>query len=129
VLHVRVVEAANHVDDRVHLPNVGEELVPQPFSLARSLHQSGDIQELDRRGDRLLRLHDVGEGIQARIGDGDDPGVRFNGCERIVRHQGTRTGQGVEEGGFANVRQADDSEAKHDCEYRIEDVAVWRTEN
>ena len=103
VLDVGVVETANHVDDRVHLANVGEELISQPFSLARSLHQSGDIQELDRRGDRLLRLHDVREGIQARIGDGDDPGVRFNGRERIVRHQGTRTGQGIEEGGFADV--------------------------
>ncbi len=103
MLHVGIVEAADHVHDGVNLANVGEELVPQPLSLARSLHQSGDIEELDRRGDRLLWLDDSCEGVESGVRDGDDAGIGFDGGERIIRHQCTGAGQGIEEGGLADV--------------------------
>src|SRR6185503_8391025 len=49
VMDVGILEAAHHLDDRVHLADVGEELVSQPLTLARALHQPGDVHELDRR--------------------------------------------------------------------------------
>ena len=52
-----VFEAAHHLDDRVDFADVREELVAEPFALARALDQAGDVDELDRRGN-----HDVGLG-------------------------------------------------------------------
>ena len=44
--HVLVVEAAQHMDDRVRLADVSQELVSQSFALAGSLDQTGYIDDL-----------------------------------------------------------------------------------
>ena len=48
---VLVVEAAHHVDDRVGLADVAEELVAEALALGGALHEAGDVDELDRRRD------------------------------------------------------------------------------
>src|SRR6478736_5044838 len=113
VLDVLVHEAADHVDDGVDLADVGEELVAEPFALGGALHQPGDVDELDRGGDRLLRIDDLGELGQARVRDGDDAGVRLDRGERVVRDQRAGLGEGVEEGRLPDVRETYDSEAQH----------------
>ena len=55
---VRILEASHHVPDRVAFADIGEELVPQPFALRCSRHQSCDVHELDRRRDDFLRRGD-----------------------------------------------------------------------
>ncbi len=48
--------------------------------------------------------------LQARIGHRHFAGVRLDGAERIVRRlRRRRAGQRVEEGGFADIRQAHDA--------------------
>jgi hypothetical protein len=52
---------------------------------------------------------DLGQGVQARLGHGDVAGVRLDRAERIVCGlRRRRLGQGVEQGGLADVGQADD---------------------
>ena len=113
VLDVGILEAADHVHDRVHLADVGEELVAEALALARALDQAGDVEELDRRGHGALGLHDPGERVEPRVGDLHDAGVRFDRGEGIVRHQRAGGGERVEEGGLADVGKADDAEAEH----------------
>ncbi len=102
------------MNDRVHLPDVGQELVAQPLAFAGALHQSGDVDELDCGRHGPLRVHDLGQRIQPGIGDLDDAGVRLDGGKRIVRHQRLGGREGVEERGLADVGQSDNSESKHD---------------
>ena len=52
---VAAFEAAQHVDDRVDLADVGEELVAEPFALGRAADQAGDVDELDLGLDLLRR--------------------------------------------------------------------------
>ena len=66
---LRILEAAHHVRDGVGLADVGEELVAQPFALGGAGDQAGDVDELDDRGDHLLRLGDVRRAC-ARRGSG-----------------------------------------------------------
>ena len=61
-------------------------------------------------GHRLLRLEQRGQAVQARVGHGDDAHVRLDGRERIVRRRRVAGGQRVEDGGFADVGQADDAD-------------------
>jgi hypothetical protein len=107
---VRVLETAQHVDDRVDLADVGEELVAQALPLRRATHQAGDVDEFQRGGDDFDRLADLGEHIQPRIGHADAADVRLDRAERVVRRlrRGGR-GQRIEKRRFADIRQPDNA--------------------
>src|SRR5690348_11896432 len=104
-----MLEAAHHVRDGIDLADVREELVAEPFALRRARHESRDVHELDRSGNDLLRMHDVRELLQARIGDRHHTNVRIDGAEREIRRRDARLGQRVEERGLADIGQADDA--------------------
>ena len=104
-----VFEAAHHVDDRIGFADVRQKLVAQAFALGRAGDQAGDIDELDHGRHDALRLDDVRQRLQARIGHFDDADVRFDGAERIIFSGDARFGQCIEECRFADVGQADDA--------------------
>lgn len=106
---VVVLEAAHHVADGFGFADVGQELVAQTFTFRRAFHQAGDVDEFHGGWQNALRLDDLGQLIQTRIGHRHHTGVRFNGAEREVGCFNARFGQRVEQGGFAYVRQADDT--------------------
>ncbi len=99
--------------DGVDIANVGKELIPQPLTLRGSGHEAGDIHELNSRRHDLLRVHDVGELLQARVGHRHDPDVGVDRAERIVLGRDLRPGESIEQGRLADVRQAHDAAA--DC--------------
>jgi hypothetical protein len=106
---VLVVEAADDVDDRIGLADVGEELVAEALALRRAGDEPGDVDELDNRRDDPLRLDDRREGAEPRVGQLDDADVRLDRAERIVLGRDARLGEGVEESGLADVGQAHDA--------------------
>ncbi len=107
--HVIVLETTHHHADGVGLADIGEELVAQPLALRRARHQAGDIDKLHDGIDDLLRLDDSRQRIEPRIRHRHDSDIRVDGAERIVLRLDTGLGQGVEQGGFTDVRQADDA--------------------
>src|SRR6185503_904184 len=88
---------------------VGEELVAETLALGGAGHQAGDVDELDHRRHHLLRLLDRRDRIEAPVGHRHDADVRLDGAERIVLGGDARLGERVEQGGLADVRQADDT--------------------
>ncbi|KPW88813.1 Uncharacterized protein ALO79_06595 [Pseudomonas syringae pv. castaneae] len=109
VNHVLVFKAAHHVSDGVGLADVGEELVAQAFAFRSACHQACDVDELHGGRQDAFRVDDGCQGRQARVRHRHDAAVRFNGAEGEVLGRNTRFGQGVEQGGLADVRQADDA--------------------
>ncbi|MNF68866.1 hypothetical protein D3C84_507330 [compost metagenome] len=95
--------------DGVGLADVGEELVAQAFTLGGAFHQAGDVDELHGGRQHALGLDDLGQGLEARIGHRHDAAVRLDGAEREVLRGDAGFGQGVEQGGLADVGQADDA--------------------
>ena len=61
VLDLRIFEAAHHLDDGIHFADVGQELIPQPFTLAGTGHQTGNVNELEDSGHQLLGAGDLAE--------------------------------------------------------------------
>ena len=113
VNHVRVVEAADDVNNGVRVADSAQELVAQPFATAGALYQTGDIREFNRRRNRLRNLQQRGQALQSLVGHRDHRLVRFDGAKGVVSHGCTLgTGESVESGAFANVGQADDSNVK-----------------
>jgi len=107
---VGILEAADDLQDRVHLADVGEELVAQALTLARPLHDSGDVHQLERRRDHLLRGNEPGDPLQAVVGHAHHPLVGLDRAEGIVGAlRRLRLREGVEERALADVRQSDDA--------------------
>ncbi|MCY1175539.1 hypothetical protein D9M73_157820 [compost metagenome] len=109
VNHVLVFEAAHHVGDGVGLADVGEELVAQAFTFRGTGDQAGDVDEFHGGRQHAVRLDDGRQGVQARIRHRHDAAVRLDGAEREVLSGDAGFGQGVEQGGLADVGQADDA--------------------
>ena len=113
---VAALEAAQHVDDRIDLTDVGEELVAEAFALASAADQPGDVDELDLGLDLLRGLGDLADLVEPRVRHGDAADVRLDRAERIIRRlRSGGFGQSIEKRRFADVRQADDAAAEaHD---------------
>ena len=105
-----VLETADHMDDGVHFPNVGEELIAQSFPLAGPLDQARDVHELDDRGGDLLGIVHVRQFLQPLIRHRHHSHIGLDGAEGIIGALGAGIGQGVEQSGLADVRQTHDSE-------------------
>ena len=106
---VAVVEAAQHVDDGVRVPDVAQELVAQTLALGGTLDQTGDVDNLDGGGDDPLRMVDFGQTDQPLVGHGDDAHVGLDGAEGEVGRLGLCVGEAVEKRRFADIGQSDDA--------------------
>jgi hypothetical protein len=104
----RLLEAADHLHDRVDLADVAQERVAHALALARPADDARDVDEPQRRGDELLALDQAADGLEARVGDGDDADIGLDGGERIVRRQRPGRGQCVEQRALAHIGQPDD---------------------
>ena len=93
---IGILEAAKHVDDRVGLTDIGEELVPQPLALAGTAHETGNVDDLHRRRDDALRVDDLGEGIEPFVRHGDRAEVGLNGAEGEVGRLRLGIGERIE---------------------------------
>ena len=103
---VRVLEAAHHVDDGVGLADVAQELVAQAFALAGTGHQAGDVHELHDGGRMRSGLTISASFLQPRVGHARPCRHWARWCRTGSSRRRCRLGQGVEEGGLADVGQA-----------------------
>ena len=123
---VVILEAAQHLEDRIDASDGAEKLVAEPLALARSPYQTGDVDHLELGLDDLFRLRDPRDFLQPMIGHRHAAGIGLDGAERIIGGGGRlRRGQRIEEGRLTDIGQADDTTV----ETQILDprsIAVWR---
>ena len=113
--HVGILEAADHLQNGVDLADVREKLVAEALALAGTLHDAGDIDQLEGGGDHLLWRDVFRDPRQAIVGHAHHPLVGLDRAEGVVRAlRGLRHGERVEEGALADVRESDDA-CFHDC--------------
>ena len=96
----------------VGVADVGQERVAPALALGRAADQAGDVDERHRRRDDLLRVEDLGELVQPRVGQPDHADVGLDRGERVVRREHVVLGQRVEERALADVGQADDADGE-----------------
>ncbi len=109
--HVIVFETAHDVGDRVRFANIREEFVPESLAFRGPRDQSGNVDEFHGRGYELFRPDDARKHPEPRVRDRDDANVWIDRAERVVLGRDLGRGQRIEQGGFANVGQADDTAA------------------
>ena len=110
---VAALEAAQDVDDRVDLADVGEELVAEAFALEAPRTRPAMSTNSIWVSISLRRLGDFADLVQPLVGHRDAADVGLDRAERIIRRLRRRgLGQRVEKRRFADIRQADDAAAK-----------------
>ena len=107
---VVVFKTPHHVDDGVHLADIGEELIAQSLTFGSALYQARDVHKFDGGGGEFLRLVHFAELVQPLVRHGHHAHVGLDGAERIIRGLRARVGNGVKKRAFAHVGQAYDSQ-------------------
>ena len=106
---VVVFKTTQDVKDGISGSDVAQELVSEPLSFARPLHEAGNVHNFHCGGDDILGLHQLRKFVQTRVGHGDDAKVGLNGAKRKVCALCLCIGKTIEEGGFADVGQTDNA--------------------
>ena len=97
VLDIVILETAKHMDNRVHLADIAEELVAQAFAAAGSFDEACNIGEAKLGINRLCTASDGCDLLQTLVRYRDLPDIGLDRAERIVRGlRGLRFGKGVE---------------------------------
>ena len=115
---VGVLKVAHDLADGVGLADVCQELVAQALALVSALHQTCDVDKLDRSRHNATRVDDVSKLLQAAIGHIDDAHVGVNRGERVVGGKAGLFGKRGEQRRLAHVGQAHDTDGKgHDSSF------------
>ena len=108
-----VAEAAHDMGDRIDLADMAEKLVAQPLAAGGAAHQPGDVDEFELGRDDLCRFRQARADREPLVGHRDPPDIGLDRAERVICRLGRfGRGQGVEEGGLADIGQADDAAAE-----------------
>ena len=107
---VFIIKAADHMNDRVHFPDMGQELVSQAFTPARSLDESRDIHKFDGRGRDLFGMEHFGQDVKPAVRYGNHARIGFDRAERIIFRLCPGVGNGIEQCTFSDIRKTDYSE-------------------
>ncbi len=82
--HIIVLKAAHHMQNGVHLADVREKAVAQPFAAACALNQPSNVYEFDHGRRVFCRVVKLFKKVHAFIWHGHDAHIGLNGAERIV---------------------------------------------
>ena len=106
---VFIIKAADHMDNGIRLPDIGQELIAKTSALTGALHQTRNVHELNDRRGLLIRLVDLRQLVQPRIRHSYHAHIGINGAERVIGALRTGVGNGVEQGRFAHIGQSHDT--------------------
>jgi len=116
VIHMRdaaVLEAAQHMGDRVDLAYICQKPVSEPVTPARSFDQPRDVDKGYPGGNRPPRAGDAREGVKARVGNRHLADIGIDRAERKIRRlRHRRPRQRVEQRRLAHVGKPNDSGTK-----------------
>ena len=107
--NVVIFKATNDVQNCITLANVGKELVAQTLALGCALDKTCNVHELANGRGQLFGLVHFRQHVQTLVRNGHYTYVRLNGAEGVVSGFRACVGQRVEQSGFADVGQTDDT--------------------
>ncbi len=106
---VFVVKAADYVDNGVGFPDIGQEFVTQSLAPAGTLDETSDVHEFHHSRGLFVGFVQFRQLVQPLVRYGYHAHIGVDGTEGVVGAFCAGVGNGVEEGGFAHVGQADNA--------------------
>ena len=118
--NLTILEAAQHMRNRVNLTDVCQKLVAKSFALGGAPDKPGDVDKFQLCRDHICRFGQLCKRIKTRVGHRNTPCIWLDGTERIVRGiGGGGLRQRVEQGRFANIWQTDNTAVKSHLDYPL----------
>ena len=116
-MDVRILKTPHHLNQRIHLPDVAQELIPQPLARTRALHQPRNIHELNRGWHQLFTPAEFAQNSQPSIRHHDHPHIRVDRAKRVIRRlRLTGARHRVKKGRFTDVWKTYDTCCEHNDE-------------
>ena len=103
--NIRIIKAADNVQDCINLTDIGQELIAQPLTFGCAFDQTCNIDKLDHSRSHLLGMIEISEKLQSLVRYGYNTYIRIDRTERIVGRLCTSLCQGIKKGTFADVWQ------------------------
>ena len=104
-----ILKAAYHMDDGIHFPDMGEELVSKAFAIGSAPHQTCNVYKFDGGRGNLIRIIHFSQLVQTLIRNCNHTHIGFDGAEGIVGSLRTGIGDRIEQCAFAHIGQTHDS--------------------
>ena len=98
-----------NLKNRIGLADIREELVPEPFTLGRTLYEPSDVDELYRRRNDLLTLRERCERSESCIRYANNTNRGVNSAKGIILCRHTRFRERIKKRRLPHVRQPHDS--------------------
>ncbi|MNV68760.1 hypothetical protein D3C71_1616310 [compost metagenome] len=97
------------MNNRIHLTDMSQELVPQALTLAGALHKTGDIDKFESGGHYPVGSYNLGQLLETLVRHFYYAHIGINGAERVIG--GFRPGLGncIEQRRFAHIGQPDNT--------------------
>ena len=83
--NILILKAAHHMDDRIHLADICQELVSKSLTFGGTLYQTRDVHELDDRRRHFFGMIEISKQLQTLIRHRHHAHIRIDGTERVVR--------------------------------------------
>jgi hypothetical protein len=104
-----MIEASYNVHNSIDFSNMAQELVAKTFSFACAFDEASDVKEFHGGRGNFGRFDDFSNSLQPFIRNLYNPYIGIDSAEGIIGHFGARGCQGVENGGFPNIRKPDNT--------------------
>ena len=103
---VRIIEQTDDMRDGINRADMPKKLITKTFAFARAFDKTRDVDEFHRGGNRFGGMFQFDKLVDTRIRNRHDARIRLDGAEREIGGRRTAVAEGVEESGFADVRQS-----------------------
>ena len=107
--HIGILKAADDMDDRVGLPDIGEKLIPEALPLGGPLHKPGNIHKFYHRRRRLLGMIELREQMEPFVRHSDNPHIGVYRAKGIVCGLCPRPRDSIKESRFPDIWKTNDS--------------------
>ncbi|MNC33750.1 hypothetical protein D3C75_821560 [compost metagenome] len=106
---VLILEAAHHVDNGIHLADMGQELVAQTLALTCAFYKTGNIDKFKSGRHDPVGIHNLRQLLETLVRHFHYAHIGINGTERVIG--GFRPGLGncIEQRRFAHIGQPDNT--------------------
>ena len=104
-----VVEAPHNVDNGVHFPDIGQELVAESLALGSALDKTSYIDKFDNGRRHLFGMVHLAQKADPLIRHGNDPHIGIDGAERVVGRFRSRLRKRVEQCALPYIGKPDDA--------------------
>ena len=110
MMDIGVIKSANYLENRIDRADMREELIPESLALRGTLDETCDIYKFDCSRDRLGTIHDHTDLFETFIIHIHDTSIGLDRTKRKIRCLSRiRLGESIEESGFTNIRETDDT--------------------